>query len=43
MTLKDCVATRMYASALLDFRQLKQHGDKAACETEVWVRRIDTT
>ena len=38
--LKDCVATRLYASALLDFRQLKRHVGKAASETEVWVAEI---
>ena len=37
MILKDCVATRLCASALLDFRQLKPHVDKTAWETEVWV------
>ena len=38
--LKDCVATRLYASALLDFRQPKPHVGKTAWETEVWVAEI---
>ena len=38
--LRNCVATRLYASALLDFRQFKQHVDKTAWETEVWVGEI---
>ena len=40
MILRNCVATRPYASALLDFRQFKQHIDKTAWETEVWVAEI---
>ena len=38
--LKDCVATRLYASALLDFQPLKLHVGKTAWETEVWVGEI---
>ena len=40
MILKDCVATRLYASALLDFRQLNPHVDKTVWETDVWVAEI---
>ena len=39
-TLKDCVATRSYVSAFPDFRQFKQHVDKIAWETEVWIAEI---
>ena len=39
-TLKDCVATRVYVSAFPDFRQFKQHVDKIAWETEVWLAEI---
>ncbi len=38
--LKDCAATRVYVSALLDFRQFKQHVDKIVRETEVWLAEI---
>ena len=37
---KDCVATRVYVSAVPDFRQFKQHVDKIAWETEVWIAEI---
>ena len=40
VTLKDCVASRVYVSAFPDFRQFKQHVDKIAWETEVWVAAI---
>ena len=40
VTLKDCVATRVYVSAFPDFRQFKQHVDKIAWETEVWIAEI---
>ena len=40
VTLKDCVATRLYVSAFPDFRQFKQHVDKIAWETEVWISEI---
>ena len=40
VTLKDCIATRLYVSVFPDFRQLKPHVDKTACETEVWVAEI---
>lgn len=39
-TLKDCTATRVYVSAFPDFRQFKQHVDKIAWETEVWLAEI---
>ena len=39
-TLKDCNATRVYVSAFPDFRQFKQHVDKIAWETEVWLAEI---
>ena len=39
-TLKDCDATRVYVSAFPDFRQVKQHVDKIAWETEVWLAEI---
>ena len=39
-TLKDCAATRVYVSAFPDFRQFKQHVDKIAWETEVWLAEI---
>ena len=38
--LKDCAATRVYVSAFPDFRQFKQHVDKIAWETEVWLAEI---
>ena len=38
--LKDCVAPRVYVSAFPDFRQFKQHVDKIAWETEVWIAEI---
>ena len=40
VTLKDCGATRLYVSAFPDFRQFKQHVDKIAWETEVWIAEI---
>lgn len=40
VTLKNCVATRVYVSAFPDFRQFKRHLDKIAWETEVWVAEI---
>ena len=40
VTLKDCVATRLYVSAFPDLRQFKQHVDKIAWETEVWIAEI---
>ena len=40
VTLKDCVATRLYVRALPDFRQSKQHVDQIAWETAVWVAEI---
>ena len=40
VNLKDCIATRLYVTAFLDFRQLKRHVDKIAWETEVWVAEI---
>ena len=40
VTLKDCFATRLYVSAFPDFRQFKQHVDKIAWETEVWIAEI---
>ena len=40
MILKACVAARQYASALLDFRQIKPHVGKTAWETEGWVAEI---
>ncbi len=40
VTLKDCVATRLYVSAFLDFRQFKRHVENIAWETEVWVAEI---
>ena len=40
VTLKDCIATRLYVSVFPDFRQIKQHVDKIASETEVWVAEI---
>ena len=40
VTLKDCVATQLYVSAFPDFRQFKQHVDKIAWETEVWIAEI---
>ena len=40
VTLKDCVAVRVYVSAFPDFTQFKQHVDKIAWETEVWVSEI---
>ena len=40
VTLKDCVAMRLYVSAFPDFRQFKRHVDKIAWETEVWVAEI---
>ena len=30
VTLKDCIATRLYVSVFPDFRQLKPHVDKTA-------------
>ena len=39
-TLRDCVATRVYVSAFPDFRKFKQHVDKIAWETEVWIAEI---
>ena len=39
-TLEDCAATRVYVSAFPDFRQFKQHVDKIAWETEVWLAEI---
>ena len=39
-TLTDCFATRLYVSAFPDFRQFKQHVDKIAWETEVWIAEI---
>ena len=39
-TLKDCIATRVYVSAFPDFRHFKQHVDKIAWETEVWLAEI---
>lgn len=40
LTLKDCVASRLYVSAFPDFTQFKKHVDKIAWETEVWVAEI---
>ena len=40
VTLKDCAATRLYVSAFPDFRQFKQHVEKIAWETEVWIAEI---
>ena len=40
ITLKDCAATRLYVSAFPDFRHFKQHVDKIAWETEVWIAEI---
>ena len=40
VTLKNCVATRVYVSAFPDFRQFKRHVDKIAWETEVWIAEI---
>ena len=37
VTLKDCGAARLYVSAFPDLRQFKQHVDKIAWETEVWI------
>ena len=34
VTLRDCVATRLYVSAFPDFRQFKRHVDKIAWDTE---------
>ena len=40
VTLKDCVATRVYVSAFPDLQQFKRHVDKIAWETEVWIAEI---
>ena len=40
MILRNCVATRLSASAFPDFRQSKQHLDKIAWETELWIAEI---
>ena len=40
VTLKECVATRVYVSAFPNFRQFKQHVNKIAWETEVWIAEI---
>lgn len=40
VVLKDCVASRLYVSAFPDFRQFKQHIEKIAWETEVWIAEI---
>ncbi len=39
-TLKKCVATRLYISAFLDFRQFKRHVENIAWDTEVWIAEI---
>ena len=39
-TLANCIATRLYVTAFPDFRQFKQHVDKIAWETEVWLAEI---
>ena len=39
-TLKDCTAIRVYVSAFPNFRQFKQHVDKIAWETEVWLAEL---
>ena len=39
-TLRNSVATRVYVTAFPDFRQFKQHVDKIAWETEVWIAEI---
>ena len=40
VALRDCVASRLYVSAFPDFRQFKQHIEKIAWETEVWIAEI---
>ena len=40
VTLKNCVATRIYVSAFPDFRQFKRHANDIAWETEVWIAEI---
>ena len=40
ITLKDCVATRVYVSAFPDLQQFKRYVDKIAWETEVWIAEI---
>ena len=40
VTLKDCVATRLYVSVGPDFWQFKRHIGKIAWETAVWVAEI---
>ena len=40
ITLKNCVATRIYVSAFPDFRQFKRHANDIAWETEVWIAEI---
>ena len=37
VTLKDCIATRIYVSAFPDFKQFKRHANDIAWETEVWI------
>ena len=39
-TLRNSTATRVYVTAFPDFRQFKQHVDKIAWETEVWIAEI---
>ena len=40
VALRGCVASRLYVSAFPDFRQFKQHIEKIAWETEVWIAEI---
>ncbi len=40
VVLEDCIASRLYVSAFPDFRQFKQHIEKIAWETEVWIAEI---
>ena len=37
VTLKECVAARLYVSVFSEFRGFKGHVDKIAWETEVWI------
>lgn len=39
-TLRNSTVTRVYVTAFPDFRQFKQHVDKIAWETEVWIAEI---
>ena len=40
LTLKDCVAMRLYVSAFPDFKRFKIHVEAIAWETEVWIAEI---